>query len=240
MLAARLTFRPPIWATLLLLAACVAFTSAGFWQLDRKRQKTALFKAFERGGATDPLHGLLSDEASADARYRTVRVRGYYDAERQILLDNIVRDGKAGYFVMTPLRTDGGDILVNRGWIVAGADRQRLPDVSVSATEREVVGRVDRLPRPGLRLEAEPPDPAAPWPRALLYPTAREVAGHLGYPVADYQLLLDPAAAEGFRRNWRPTVSGPATHLGYAVQWFAFAAAAITIYLVLNLKQKRP
>lgn len=234
----RLTFQPPLWATLLLLAACTLFASAGFWQLDRKAQKAAMFLEFDRGTSIDPVSGAPSDAEAAGARYQPVTLMGKFDAGHQILLDNIVRNGQSGYLVLTPLRTDDGNVLVNRGWIAADPDRSRLPDVEVSAADREVLGRLDRLPRPGLRLAPEPADPAAPWPRRLLFPSAADIADHLGYPVRNYQVLLDPAAKSGYARDWRPGVSGPDMHLGYAVQWFAFAAAVTVIYLVLNLKQR--
>ena len=113
-----------------------------------------------------------------------------------------------------------------------------LPDLTVSATSQDIVALVDELPRPGLRLAPTPAEAGAPWPRVLLFPTAEQVAEHLGYPVAGYQLLLDPREADGFLREWRPAVSAPDMHLGYAVQWFAFAGAATVIYVLLNLKKR--
>ena len=238
MLIARLTFRPPLWATLLLLAACALFASAGFWQLSRMAQKADLFAEFDREATVDPAPGLLSDTAAAVARFRPVRLRGRYDPDHQVLLDSMVRNGVPGYQVLTPLRTPAGNVLVNRGWIAADADRDRLPDLGVSADDREIRGQVAQLPQPGLRLDAVPVDPAAPWPRRLLFPTAGQIAGQLGYPVRDYQVLLAPDAPAGFVRDWRPEVSGPDLHLGYAVQWFAFAVAVMVIYLALNLKKR--
>jgi len=235
----RLTFRPPAWATLLLLAACALFASAGFWQLDRKAEKEDLFARFDRGAGVDPLSSLPTDAEAAAARYRPISLRGRYDPERQVLLDNIVREGKTGYLVLTPLRTQNGVVMVNRGWLAADAKRDRLPAVGVADNSREVRGLVDQFPQPGLRLAAESPQPEDPWPRRLLFPKSADIETHLGYAIAGYQVLLDPAAPDGFQREWRPGVSGPNTHLGYAVQWFAFAAAVTVIYVVLNLKKIR-
>ena len=235
----RLTFRPPLWATLLLIAACALFASAGFWQLDRQGEKIALFDAFDRGGDTTALAGPVADELAAGLRYQSVVISGRYDASRQILLDNISRDGRPGYEVLTPLLTGDIAVLVNRGWVPAAARRDELPRVSISDEPRRIRGRLDKLPRPGLRLAGELPAADAPWPRRLLYPVASEIAAQLGYPVTSYQVLLSPEAADGYRRDWQPKVSGPDTHLGYAVQWFAFAVTAVVIYLILNLKKQR-
>lgn len=235
MSAFRVTFRPPWWATLLVIIACVSFLRAGFWQLERREEKAALFASFDAGGQTLLPVDALGASLSAGQRYRSVRLEGRYDAGHQVLLDNITRDGRAGYEVLTPFRTAGGLVLVNRGWLAAPADRSELPVLGVAESRRSVSGRLDRLPRPGLRLGAPTPEEAgAAWPRRLLYPDAATLAAQIGEPVPDYQLLLDPGMADGFLRDWRPRVSGPDMHLTYAVQWFAFAATALIIYVVLN------
>ena len=51
-------------------------------------------------------------------------------------------------------------------------------------------------------------------------------------------MLLDASQAEGFERNWQARTNfGPQRHIGYAVQWFAFAFAAVVIYLLLSFKR---
>ena len=59
-----------------------------------------------------------------------------------ILLDNKVYRGRPGYFVVTPLRLSGSSVhvLVNRGWIAAGARRADLPSVPTPAEEIEIEG----------------------------------------------------------------------------------------------------
>jgi cytochrome oxidase assembly protein ShyY1 len=44
-------------------------------------------------------------------------------------------------------------------------------------------------------------------------------------------LLLDADAASGFVREWTPNVMPPARHRAYAFQWFAFALAALVIFI---------
>lgn len=234
----RLTFRPPLWATLALIAAAALFIRAGFWQLGRADEKRALFADFESAQVDKVLTGPVADAEVTALRFRQVQLTGRYDTHHQVLLDSLVHDGQVGYQVLTPLRTADGAVLINRGWIPADRDRQRLPALPVDDGERQVTGRLDRLPRPGLLLAAAEPPGDAPWPRRLLFPTAAEISAQLGYPVRDYQVLLDPADADGYTREWRPAVMPPQTHFGYAVQWFSFAAALGVIYLVLNVKRQ--
>jgi surfeit locus 1 family protein len=234
----RRTFRPPWWATLGTLALGGLFLAAGTWQLSRAAEKRAIFAAFDAGasGGTVPLPPPGAELGAL--RYRAVRLAGRYDAARQVLLDARTRDGRAGYEVLTPLRADEGPaVLVNRGWIPADPDRTRLPDVAVGDAPREVTGLLDRLPRAAMASAAPAADPAAPWPRRLLFPTAAEIGAALGYPVADYQVLLAPAAPDGYDRAWRPALLTPQQHLGYAVQWFALAAALVVLYAALNWRK---
>ncbi len=126
------------------------FVSLGYWQLGRAHEKQALFDAFMQGSQdTVDATGLGFDEL---ARYQHVRLRGAYDATRQILLDNMPSvTGRPGFRVLTPFeRADGrGWVLVDRGWVPLGATREDLPDVTVGVREREVSGILDVLPIPG-------------------------------------------------------------------------------------------
>ncbi len=224
----------------MLLVACGLFILAGRWQLGRAQEKQALFAAWNAGASTSALTGPLTDTDAQRSRYRILRLNGHFDAAHQILLDNMVHDGKPGYEVLTPLITDAGAVLVNRGWLPAEADRAVLPDVAVADEPRAVTGRIDRLTRPGIALTAPPVTSSAPWPRRLLFPTAAQIAAQLGYPVHDYQLKLLASEPDGFIRDWRPDLMSPETHLGYAIQWFSFAAAVVAIYVAVNLKRQKP
>ncbi len=208
-------------------------TTAGFWQLGRASEKRDLEVRFASGSAAGTLQQLVTNEAAPGFRYRLVRLTGRYDPEHQLLLDNISHQRQPGYQVLTPFTTAGGTVLVNRGWVPADGDRRILPDIRVGGGTREVVGRIEWLPRPGIDLPAAAPPADAPWPRRLLFPTGQQASAQLGIPLRDYQLLLDPGAADGYVREWKPGGMGAATHMAYAVQWFGLALTAVVIYLVL-------
>jgi surfeit locus 1 family protein len=131
-------------------------------------------------------------------------------------------------------------LLVNRGWVPAGRDRRELPDVAVDSATRIVAGRLERLPRPGLRLGANVASGGRGAETVVLqYPSATELAGHLGEPVQDYQLLLDASAADGYVREWRAPGVAPERNLAYAGQWFALAAGAAAAALVMAFRTVR-
>jgi surfeit locus 1 family protein len=220
------------FATLAMLAVLLTL---GFWQLDRMREKQVLFAEFAAGTReTIDLRSLRSDTS---ARYQHAAVTGRYDSDHQILLDNMTHQGQVGYRVLTPLGFGAGrTVLVDRGWIPMGESRARLPKITVGDQDRSVSGRLDELPRAGIHLAA-PPEPDAPWPRVLSYPTMQEILAVLPRELYPYILLLDADQADGFVREWQPATFPPARHLGYAVTWFALAATLLIIYVATHLKR---
>jgi surfeit locus 1 family protein len=231
-------FAPRGWGIAVTALLLTAFVSLGYWQIDRYREKRAMVESFAAGSESSV--ELAAQDVAALPRYQHVRVRGAYDPARQVLLDNMPSaTGRPGYRVLTPLRRPGSDVLlmVDRGWVPLGATRDDLPDVSVRPDEREVSGKLDELPAPGLRLG----DAAAPgstsWPRVLNFPTRPELEAVLAAPVEPQVLLLDAGAADGFEREWRPAMRfGPERHLGYAIQWFALALTLTAIFVALSLR----
>ena len=235
-------FAPPAWAVLLTAVALAAFVSLGTWQLGRAREKRGLVAEFAAGGRdTVEANGL---DLGGLPRYQRVRLLGAYDPSRQVLLDNMPSAaGRPGYRVLTPLRrADGrGWVMVDRGWVPLGASREALPDVAVGAGEREVSGVLDVLPEPGLRLGPAAAPGATGWPRLLLFPTGADLESALGHALEPRIVLLDPDLPDGYERSWRPSLGfGPERHLGYALQWFAFAAVAIVLFIALNLRRPEP
>jgi len=232
-------FAPPAWALALTALAIGAFSSLGSWQLGRASEKRALREAFAQGQA-EAVDASGQDFAQL-ARYQRVRLRGSYEGDRQVLIDNMpAASGRPGYRVLTPLeRADGhGVVLVDRGWVPLGASRAELPDVAVDGDAREVTGTLDVLPVPGLRVGPAAAPDAAGWPRVLLFPTEADVEAALGVDVESRIVLLDAGAPDGFERKWQPSLGfGPERHLGYAIQWFAFALVAAVLFIALNLRR---
>jgi surfeit locus 1 family protein len=228
-------FRPPWWATLILFLLAGISIWAGIWQLERADEKRALFMAFDAGTGSNTLLELVPMIAPAN-RYQRISILGAYDPDHQVLIDSMMLAGKVGYQVLTPFQTNGKTVMVNRGWIPADPDRSILPDIRVDADTRKISGRLDLLPRAGLKLSSELPITAVNWPRRLLFPSADDIAGQIGYPVLDYQVLLDAPETDGYARSWRPGVMGPDRHQGYAFQWFMIAFALFVIYAVVNLR----
>lgn len=232
--APRRRFRPGLAAILFTAFFLPLLLVLGTWQVNRAAAKQALFDDFAAGGEAVALG---EDPGRLDAlrRYTPLEATGSYMPQRQFLLDNMVRDGQAGYRVLTPLRLDENTaVLVDRGWVARDFSQGALPDIDVDAQERTVSGKLDRLPRPGIALDAEL-EPG--WPKVVQFPTFDELSGELELRLVPGLLLLDASDPDGFRRDWRPSDFGPERHIGYAVQWFALALTLVIMFLAWSFRK---
>lgn len=239
----RLNLGPRTWRAhwafvLLALAGCALFASLGRWQWERGEHRSAQWRSF---AATDaPAREVTAAQLASLPRYTRVRVEGRLDGERQVLLENVTEGGRAGYHVLTPLvLADGSALLVNRGFVPASGYRENLPDVRLDAAPLRLTGRLGELPVTGLARGQMAPPASGPWPRVASFPTAGQLAAVLPYRLQPGVLLLDADSGPGYSRQWQAPGLDPVRHYAYAVQWWAFAALALVLVVVLNLERKR-
>src|SRR5271170_6939455 len=108
-------FAPRPFTTLLSIVLIAMLISLGMWQLRRADEKRVLFDSFLSG--TDATR-MIDLKTPRLPRYQHIVASGHYNQARQILIDNMVDSGRAGYFVITPFALAGGGwVLVNRGWV---------------------------------------------------------------------------------------------------------------------------
>lgn len=235
-------FTPGFWPTLATLMFLPLFMALGFWQLDRADQKTRKHEEFTRRQAEHALDLNDPQALRADKQHllwRQVRAGGRFDTEIHILLDNQVVKGEAGYFVFTPFLVPPGDrwLLVNRGWVPLGADRSVAPALETPAGNVKIEGVINDVPATGLALKKAQAEALTRNIYRAQKIDLEEDAGLTRHELLPYVLTLAPASGYGFVREWQAPGSGREKHLGYAFQWFLFAAILLVIYLVVNLKK---
>jgi surfeit locus 1 family protein len=238
--AARISARTVV-AIVGLAAFALLFAVLGRWQLRRADENRALAEQFAAGGVAAASTELPTALTDAN-RFHRIEVRGSFAAEPQFLLDNMLHDGVAGYHVLTVLRVEGSRrrLIVNRGWVGAGSDRRVLPDVSVATEPVTIAGRIERLPRPALRLgHEEAKVPPTDGVAVVEYPTMEQLVERVGQPLYDYQLLLDPQVPGGYARDWIAPGVGPERNLIYAGQWLLLAAGAFGAAVTIAFKSSR-
>jgi len=232
----RWEFSPALWPTLAALFFFVLTLSLGNWQSGRAEYKRELQARYDTAAQHPPVHvgvELLDKDA---VLYRKLEVEGVFEPAHEILLDNRVLDGVAGYHVLTPLRVAGGNsaILVNRGWVATGPDRTRLPDLPVM----EGTVRIE-----GIAVEPQSRyfefSGAAPVGRVWQNLNFEQYALNTGLQLHPVLLLQTTELADGLLRRWPRPDTGVATHVGYALQWYGLAATLAVLWLVLNLKRMK-
>jgi surfeit locus 1 family protein len=231
-----LEFRMRWVPTLVLALPIPVFLALGVWQLDRAGQKRDLAATLIARAELPvlALSGLVEDPASL--RYRQVQVEGAFEAAEQVYIENRRRGGSNGFHVITPLRMAGSDVrvLVNRGWIPARPDGG-LTAADVPQGPVVITGEVDVPSPPALDLAGGAG--ARAWGDRWPYLTVALYQARVAYPVQPLVVLQAAGDSGGFVREWPRPAADDIMHLGYAVQWFAFAVIALVIYLRLSLER---
>lgn len=227
-----------LFGWLLALAVAAAFSALGAWQLQRMHEKQALLAQVppDRSEAMT-----LAQAMRAPQTLHWVHDRLEF-LPATVLLDNQLREGRAGLKVYQAARVDAGAVLVDLGWLPLPADRQ-LPRIAPLQGRIEVQGLWAPPPSSGIALGpalADTPQPRLWLATRLDLPA---IAANLGLPadaLPPHVLRLDPASPLGYTRDLDllPNTLPPSRHLGYAVQWFAMALAVLVIAGVLHRRRR--
>ena len=229
-------FRPSILLTVVLMALALVFARLGYWQLQRKAEKTELFDQFENAPAMS-----IPEAVASGHRFARVEGFGRFDTERHVLVDNRIFNGRPGVNVLTPFAVEGGPlVLVNRGWLPLSRDRKSFPEIRTDDTLRTISGRLNLLTTQGPRLGEADVLVSDRWPQLVTYLDPAPLSEALGQPVPPWLVQLDETEPDGFEgRQWSAAVMEPATHGAYAVQWFALSLAAVIIWITLGVRNAR-
>jgi cytochrome oxidase assembly protein ShyY1 len=202
------------------VVAAIGFAAAGSWQLrrlddrrDRNRQIVAAAAA-----PAAPLEMPI-------AEYRKVRAAGTWVGDAEVSLPLQTRAGEAGVHLLTPLATDVGIFLVDRGWVpldAVGDFPRATGSVDVTATVRLTRSGSATGSTEGGRPSVSRADPEA-------------VSAMTGLALQSIVLELisatpatDPAPLPPL-----PAAVGEGNHLLYAIQWFSFIGIAVIGYAAL-------
>jgi surfeit locus 1 family protein len=222
-------------------AGCVRL---GFWQLhrlsDRRAANAKLAQRLAMPAA--PAFEAMRDTGLAEDRRATAS--GTFDWDHELSLAARTHEGSPGANILTPLRVAGTDtaVLVNRGWVYAADamtvdfDRWREPNAAA------VTGYLVEIPRVGRGMISTPSNP-----RVVRHLEYDSLAKRLPYPIAPFILVVTENRSTGSRSASRDSTparlpmplldEGP--HLGYAIQWFAFALIGLVGAAVVARADRR-
>jgi surfeit locus 1 family protein len=197
------------------------FAALGVWQVERLHWKAALIEQVEARLLAPPQ--APPQDWSPDQVYTKVRVTGVFAHEHETLVQAVTERGP-GWWVMTPLRTDAGVVLINRGFVPAplrASGEWSRPDGIVS-----VVGLLRESEPNGAFLRANAPQDERWYSRDV---SAIAAARRLTEPVAPFFIDADATPNVGdYPVGGLTIVKFANSHLIYAIIWFALAALALT------------
>ena len=237
------SFRPRLWPTLAAALLIPLFLAAGQWQWNKAARKAQMQEEIETLGSGPAIATPIAPTDAESLRFHRIAARGYYEPQFQMLIDNRTHRGLAGYHVITPLRLEGSQmrVLVNRGWVPVAADRTQLPVIDTPPGPIDAEGLSITPPAEFFTLATPPTaDPAtrADWQPLWQNLDMARFAAAVDFAVQPFVLQLEAQSdAGGFVRDWPRPDDRRTVNLGYALQWWSFAATTVVLWLVLNLRR---
>lgn len=224
--------------TLLVPLAVAAMVRLGIWQLDRLEQRQAhnrqvrtmlSAEAVDLSAQTmlgpDPE---ITEEDLSAWEYRTAHVRGEVDSSTGMIIRNQAWEQQPGVHLLAPLLIQGTEqaVLVDLGWIPQaeyheGRWKQYIPSgmleirgmIRTSESPPAFGGQSNPSPQPGQHIPA--------WN----FIEIEAIQKQMSYPLLPVYLQATPQGQQdSLPYRTQPEfelTAGP--HLGYAIQWFAFA-----------------
>lgn len=221
------------WAVL--GAVCVALTlRLGFWQLSRAEQKIQLQQAIDQQAQLPPLTlAQLIETPSAWAQtHRRVQLQGEWLNDKTVFLDNRAHRGRVGFWVMTPLRVQAGQVVwVQRGWVERDAlDPRKMPSLPPPTNKQIFEARIASPLSQIFELGRSEVSPTEKLPQIR----ANLDRSHMQALVQDNVLALvvqTGTDSDSLRRDWFEVGVTADKNRAYAFQWFALSALMAFLYL---------
>ena len=229
--------RRPGWLPTVAALVVVALTvSAGVWQTQRATYKSALQARYEAQALAQPVTLPAGDIDDDVYRYRRVSVTGRFDSAHEILLDNTILKGVPGYQVVTPLKLEQAPVyvLISRGWVARGLDRQVLPQIKTPGGVVTIEGIA--VPPSGKYLELSTQTVEGKVWQNLNF---QRLQALLPQRVQSLMVTQLNDTGDGLTRHWARPDTGVEKHAAYAFQWFALALATLVIYGVHYAKRRK-
>ena len=219
--------RRPVWAigTVICIALVLLFVRLGMWQLDRLDERR------ERNDRIESRMELPAEPVELVAEeYRRALVRGEWDDRGTVFIRSRSYGGRPGVHAVTPVVLDDGSaVLVNRGWV---------PEASAPPVEGPVAleGMVRATQE---RQGIGPRDPEEGELEQLARLEVQRIQQQYDRELLPFYVELQGEPGDSLPYPLPPPDLSEGPHLGYAGQWFIFAAIGAVGWVIL-LRRQRP
>lgn len=232
-----MVFRPYPGLTVACVLLFALLCGLGIWQLQRLQWKLALIARVDSHMAAAPvsLEQIVAMHPD-DAQYRRVRLQGRFDHAHEAYVFT-TDAGAAVYHVLTPFRTNDGEVLI--------VDRGEVPKEKLDPATRaagNVAGDVGvtgvwRAPdAPGLF--TPPPDVG----HRIWYARDLGTIAAAGHLILSAPVVVEADATPnpgGWPKGGQTVVNFRNQHLSYAVTWFGLALGLLGIWFAYHISKGR-
>ena len=225
-------FKPGKSITIFFIFFASVFFALGLWQIERGQAKANIILEFENNLKKDA--SVFSEDSK---KWDKVFINGTWDNSRQMLVDNVINRGVAGYKVLTPFKISNSDtlILVDRGWIPREASRQTLPNININNIKEKVFGTLEN---PELGFVLSDILVSGDWPKVSQTKNLNVISKEYNDPLAQFILVADPILKNSLEYlKIIPTNMMPSKHYGYSAQWFTMFLVLCFMYIWLGYKK---
>ena len=199
----------------------------GTWQLYRLQWKLELISEITFGLESSPIEysNLIKKN------YQRVKAKGKFDFDKQIYLYSLNDNGKPGYDVVTPFRTNKNvNVLINRGWI--NKELKNNPSINSNIdSEQKIVGLLRKIYKPNIFK----PDNELKnniW-FSINLEDFKETTGE---QFSEFVIFLEDNQVKAPLPK-KISIDVPNNHLKYAITWYAISISIIFYYLYFRRKK---
>lgn len=221
----------------LFIAVALLCARLGLWQVDRLRQRQRANAAVAEARALPPVDLNSMGRVTSLPDGRRVTASGTYDLERQVVLMGRMLDGSPGVHVITPLRLEGSDraVLVNRGFVPTPDGFTVELDSFAEPGAATVTGAV----QPFASSADQTPSRVRNGALAVSRLHLGALREQFPYPLVPVLIRQEPGAElPALPRRLPPDPLDDGPHLGYAIQWSAFAVIALVFAAIFWRKRE--
>ena len=203
------------------------FCALGTWQLYRLQWKLELISEITFGLDSSP----IEYSNSIEKNYQRVSAKGKFNFDKQIYLYSLNDNGKPGYDVITPFRTNKNEnVLVNRGWIKKEFKNNPIINKNIE-DEQKIIGLLRKIYKPNI-FKPDNDLKNNIWFSINL----EDLKVTSGERFNEFVIFLEDNQAKTPIPR-KISIDVPNNHLKYAITWYAISISIIFYYLYFRRKK---
>jgi surfeit locus 1 family protein len=176
-----------------------------------------------------------------DIIWHHVTLSGEFLNDKNIILDNQIREEKAGFLIYTPFKILNSNkiILINRGWYPLTNSRKDILDIPPIKEIQIIEGQVSQMPSSGISLGKVVTEKLNESSFRLQKMDYEVLSSLISKDLMGYEVKLrKPIFDKTYVVDSGIPVPDSDKNYGYAFQWFAMAFTLFIIFIRLGVKKK--